>query len=244
MTTTTTTITATTIATRSVTPGRRHAAAPVLIFSSLNTTPTETHGGFVVRAIVTAGLGIMLCVLPCIPASAASMCVTDGAASAKLHEATSKASAKFLEAASRALLMFRALDLGEDFKRHANEARALLDDAVTGYQAALALKDDLRTADQFLRERPFENLQRSLGITPGTLDHVRWEALGRIARQSKTPTADLIAICMNSVGQLKYTTASVTADMNRVLLRRAAATWYAVLSHGALVSDAFDASVQ
>jgi hypothetical protein len=197
----------------------------------------------VVRAVVIAGLGIMVCVLPCVPASAASVCVTNGAASPKLHQATSKASAKLLEAASRALLMFRALDLGEDFKRYANEAGSLLDDAVAGYQAALALQDDLRAADRFLRERPFDGLQRSLGITPGTLDHVRWEALGRIARQSKTPAADFIGVCMKSAAQLKYTTASASADMHRVMLRKAAATWYAVLSHGALVSDAFDASV-
>jgi hypothetical protein len=195
------------------------------------------------RTTVIAGLGIMLCVLPSVPASAASMCVTDGAASAKLHEATSKASAKFLEAASRAFLMFRALDLGADFKRYASEAGSLLDDAVAGYQAALALKDDLRAADRFLRERPFDNLQRSLGVTPGTLDYVRWEALGRIARQSKAPAADFIGVCMNSAAQLKHTTASITAGMNRVMLRKAAATWYAVLSHGALVSDAFDASL-
>jgi hypothetical protein len=216
---------------------------PGSALTSPNTALFETHGGFVVRAIAIAGLGIMLCVLPCVPASAASMCVTDGAASPKLHEATSKASAKFLDAASRALLMFRALDLGEDFKRHASEARSLLDDALAGYQAALALKDELRSADQFLRERHFENLQRSLGITPGTLDHVRWEALVRIARQSKTPAAELIGVCITSIAQLKYATESVRADMHRALLRRAAATWYAVLSHGALVSDAFDASL-
>jgi hypothetical protein len=192
----------------------------------------------------TAGLAITLCLLASFPASAASMCVTNGAASPKLHQATSRASAKFLEAASRAMLMFHALDLGGDPKRYANEAGALLDDAVAGYQAALALKNDLRAADQFLRERPFDRLERALGVTPGTLNHVRWEALARIARQSETPAADFIDVCLKSAAQLKYTVASVSADMHRVQIRKAAATWYAVLSHGALVSDAFDASVR
>jgi len=186
----------------------------------------------------------MLCILLPAPAIAASMCVTDGAASPKLHERTARASANFLEAASQAMLMFRALDLGEDFQRYAHKAALLLDDAVAGYKAALGLKDELGTADQFLRERSFDRLGRLLGITPGTLNYVRWEALARIARESKTPAADLIDVCVKSAAQLKYIITSVTADMHRVQVRKAAGTWYAVLSHGALVSDAFDASVR
>jgi hypothetical protein len=189
-------------------------------------------------------LGITLCALSAAPAYAANLCVTDGATPGKLGDVTAKASARFLDAASKAFLVFRALELGEDFRPYASEAATLLDAAVAGYQQALALDGEVRAADSFLRERPWERLRRSLGVTPGTLNHVRWEIIEKTARESKTPTADLVFVCTAGAGQLKNLLASITPGMNRVLLRKVASTWYAVLSHGALISDAFDASVQ
>jgi hypothetical protein len=176
---------------------------------------------------------------------AASMCNADKAASEALGVATARASAKFLEAASQALLVFKAIEEASDASSaHAEKVRALLDDAVGAYQAALKLSADLAQADKFLKARPFEKLQITLGITPGTLNHKRWELLAKTVRESKTPAADLIGVCVAGAESLKYVTSTVKPGMQPAQLRRAAYNWHLVLMHGSLVSDAFDSSVR
>jgi hypothetical protein len=198
--------------------------------------------GVTLARLTLAGVAAVL--LAASPASAASMCVTDGATPGRLGDATAKASASFLEAASKAFLAFRALERGDDVRPLITEASALLHTAMHGYEDALKLTDDVEAADRFLRDRPFDRLRRSLGITPGTLAHTRWDVMEKIARESKKPTADLLLVCIAGAGQLRVMLGNLRPDMNRIMLRKTAAAWYAVLAHGALVSDAFDTSVQ
>jgi hypothetical protein len=172
------------------------------------------------------------------------MCNADGAASENLGTATGKASARFIEAASQAFLAFRAVEEGSDaVSAHSQSARSLLDEAISAYRMALQLAADLAQADTFLKQREFERLQKVLGIAPGTLNHTRWELIARTAQKSHTPAADLIRVCVAGAESLKSVMASVKPGIPRVHLRRAASNWHLVLMHGALVSDAFDASV-
>jgi hypothetical protein len=173
------------------------------------------------------------------------MCNTDKAASEALGKTTAMASAKFLEAASEAFLAFKAIEARSgSADAHATNAVTLLHEAVRAYGAALSLSEDLAQADGFLRDRPFEKLQRVLGITPGTLNHTRWELITKTARESKTAAADLIRVCVAGAESLKSVTARVKPDTHPTQLRRAAYAWHLVLMHGSLVSDAFDASVR
>ena len=194
--------------------------------------------------LMLACAGAAVSLLAATSAFAAGMCVTEAAGGPRLGATTSRASAAFLEAASRMFLVFRALEVGEDFRPHATETAKLLEIAAAGYRDARALDDDLHEADEFLRERPFDRLRRSLGITPGTLSHTRWDIVEKTARESKTPARDLLFVCEAGAGHLRNLLATLTPDMNRVMLRKASSTWYAVLAHGALISDAFDTSVR
>jgi hypothetical protein len=179
------------------------------------------------------------------PAAAAMMCHLNGAATERLGSLTAGASAKFLEASSQALLVYKAL---EESAPVFGESRArtleLLDATIAEYRKALELKDDLVRADEFIKARPFERLRVTFGITPGSLSAMRWEAMARMARTSHTQTADLIGICLGGAQSLKATIAQLKPDMSPAQARRSAIAWIMVLSHGALVSDAFDSSVR
>lgn len=192
--------------------------------------------------------GLLLASALCLfhsPSIAASMCNADKAASEALAKATAMASAKFLEAASEVFLAFKEMEgTSNTVETHSARAGTLLDEAISGYRAALSLSEDLARADGFLRDRPFEKLQRVLGITPGTLNHTRWELLAKTARESKTPAADLIRVCLAGAESLKSVTARVKAGSHPTQLRRAAYAWHLVLMHGSLVSDALDSSVR
>ena len=120
----------------------------------------------------------------------------------------------------------------------------LLDEAIAEYRNALAQSSELAETDRFLKARQFERLQRLLGITPGTLEHRRWELIGKAARQSKQATRDLISICISGAEQLKYVTTTLKPETQPAQRRQFAATWYLALSHGHLVSDALDASFE
>ena len=56
--------------------------------------------------------------------------------------------------------------------------------------------------------------------------------------------ADLIRVCVAGVESLKSVTAGLKPGISAVQVRRAAYSWHLVLMHGALVSDAFDASIR
>jgi hypothetical protein len=86
--------------------------------------------------------------------------------------------------------------------------------------------------------------QRMLGIAPGTLNHTRWQMMAKTAKDSQHPTADLIQVCVSGALSLKYTIAAMKPDTAPPQIRRAAYAWSLVISHGALVSDAFDSSVR
>jgi hypothetical protein len=194
-------------------------------------------------AAVVAGLALVVAAPS--RATAASMCNTDAAASSALGAATARGSAKFLEAASQAFLAFKAIEEKADaFPGHLEQVRRLLDGAIEDYQEALKLSQDLAQADAFLRERPFERLRSTLGLSPGSLNYNRWSIIAKTARESKTPAAALITVCVTSAQQLKADAGSITPSMHPAQVRRAAYTWQLVLMHGSLVSDAFDASVR
>ena len=179
------------------------------------------------------------------PAVAATMCHTGGAATERLATLTARASSSFLEASSQALLALKALDDSSSaFTDHRARASSLLDAAAADYRQALALADDLPPGDEFLRARPFERLRLTFGVAPGTLSGTRWEALAKIARESRKPTADLIAVCVAGAESLKATMADLKAGTPPSMRRRAAYAWFLVVTHGGLVSDAFDTSVR
>src|SRR5262245_23792902 len=178
-------------------------------------------------------------------AVAATMCHTDGAATERLATLTARASARFLEASSEALLAVKSQEeSSQALAEHRTRALALLDAATADYRQALALADDLPRGDEFLRARAFERLRAVLGVTPGTLNAVRWEHLVRSARESRTPTADLIGVCVAGAESLKVTMTELKPDTSPLMARRAAYAWFLVLTHGGLVSDVFDTSVE
>jgi len=107
-----------------------------------------------------------------------------------------------------------------------------------------ARRRELQRADTFLKNRAFDRLQAAFGITPGTLNHTRWEIIVKTAQTSKTPTAELLSVCVAGAETLKYTMSTVTLGTPASMLRRASTTWFSVLSHGALVSDALDSLVR
>ncbi len=173
------------------------------------------------------------------------MCIIDKGVSEKLHEVTAKASAKFLEAASEAFLTVKAVEEGSDtIETHREHTKTLLDAAISDYKQAAGLRDDLPKADSFLKQRPFERLRNNFGITPGTLNDLRWQIIQRTARESKAPTADFIRVCIAGAESLKAGLSTVQVGTPPSLLRRSLSAWFLVLSHGALVSDAFDSSVR
>jgi hypothetical protein len=181
----------------------------------------------------------------CPSSNAGSLCTVDKATSEKLETLTSRGSISFLEAASHAFLTFKAIEEGaESVDLHRANTFRLLDEALRAYKDALELSDDLHRADAFLRSRPFDRLQATLGMTPGTLNHTRWQIFAQTARTSKTPAADLIRVCVSGTETLKYTMSTSKPDMPPSMLRRAASTWFGVLSHGELVSDAFDSTTR
>jgi hypothetical protein len=179
------------------------------------------------------------------PALAGSLCYVDKAVSEKLHRATAQASAELLEATSHLFLAFRTADepSGDPEPRLAS-TRALLDKAILNYKRALSFTDDLEQADIFLKKRPFESLRIKFGITPGTLNQTRWEIIAKTVTESQTPAADLIGVCATGAETLKASTSTVKAGMPATQIRRRIYTWWLVLTHGMLVSDAFDSSVR
>jgi hypothetical protein len=179
------------------------------------------------------------------PAVGATMCHTAGAAPERLATATAGASSKFLEATSHALLTLKAVEeASAAFADHRRRATSALDAAVAAYRRALTFPEDLQRADAFLKARAFERLRLSFGITQGSLNGVRWETIARIARESSTPSADLIGVCVTGAQSLKATLNDLKLDTPPSMTRRLGYAWFLVLTHGGLVSDAFDASVE
>jgi hypothetical protein len=188
--------------------------------------------------------GAVLLLLTAAPATATVLCHT-GTASGAPGAATASASAKMLEAASQAILAYRALAVAAPTSaEHRQRASELLDAALADYRQAQAPSDDLARVDDFLRARPFEQLRLSFGITPGTLNALRWDAIAATARKSSAPASELIAVCVTGAESLKAALGAVGRDTPPAQLRRAVTTWLLVVSHGSLVSDAFDASVR
>ena len=180
-----------------------------------------------------------------LPGAAGNLCTVDKPTSEALATRTSQGSAKLLEAAAHALLSFKAADdAPEGFENHRAASLRLLDDAVRAYKDALSQPAELQRADTFLKNRAFDRLPAAFGITPGTLNHTRWEIIVKTAQTSKTPTAELLSVCVAGAETLKYTMSTVTLGTPASMLRRASTTWFSVLSHGALVSDALDSLVR
>ena len=180
-----------------------------------------------------------------LPGAAGNLCTVDKPTSEALATRTSQGSAKLLEAAAHALLSFKAADdAPEGFENHRAASLRLLDDAVRAYKDALSQPAELQRADTFLKNRAFDRLLAAFGITPGTLNHTRWEIIVKTAQTSKTPTAELLSVCVAGAETLKYTMSTVTLGTPASMLRRASTTWFSVLSHGALVSDALDSLVR
>jgi len=198
-----------------------------------------------IRPNVTAWVTALVVLAAAAPASAALMCHAAGGSSDRLAAVTARASATFLEAASQAMLAYRALETAStSFVEHRERTTALLDAAIAAYREALALTDDLARADEFLRARPFERLRVTFGISPGSLSAVRWEIIARTARTARTPAADLLGVCVAGAETLKATLGEVKPETATAQIRRSAVTWTQVLTHGGLVSDAFDPSVR
>ena len=173
------------------------------------------------------------------------MCHTAGAGSERLGAATASASAKFLEATSHAMLTLKAVEESSpSYADHRKRATASLDAAIAGYRRALTFADDVQRTDAFLRARGFDRLRVTFGITQGTLNAVRWEAIARAARESSTPSADLIGICVTGAQSLRATLNDLKPDVSPSMTRRLGYAWLLVLTHGGLVSDAFDSSVE
>jgi hypothetical protein len=178
------------------------------------------------------------------PAAATALCHT-GAASGALGVKTASASAKVLEAASQAMLAYRALaESTTTFSEHRKRASELLDAAMADYRQARSMDEELARVDEFLRTRPFEQLRLSFGITPGSLNAIRWDAIASAARKSPAPASELIGVCLAGVENLKLVLGSVSVDTSPAQLRRAINAWALFLTHGGLVSDAFDVSIR
>jgi hypothetical protein len=179
------------------------------------------------------------------PAVAATMCHTAATGPERLATATAAASAKFLEATSHAMLTLKSLEASSPtYADHRRRAVASLDAAIAGYRRALGLADDVPRADAFLRSRAFERLRATFGITPGSLNSVRWESIAKTSRESATPTADLLGICVTGAQSLRATLNDLKPDTPPSMTRRFGYAWFLVLTHGAMVSDAFDASFE
>jgi hypothetical protein len=172
------------------------------------------------------------------------MCVADGTASAAFGAATARASARFHEATGHAFRAFAALDEGSSPEQHFGEARRLLDEASSRYREALARADDVAQVDVFLKERPFDRLQAVFGIAPGSLEQRRWQLFAKTVKESRTPAADLLRVCIAGAETLKGVTSNVTGKTQPAQRRRSQAQWHQILLHGALVSDALDASIR
>jgi len=193
---------------------------------------------------VVAAVALMILTLAA-PAVAATMCHTAGASTERLAALTGRASGKFLQAASHGMLAVKALeDSPTAFPEQRARVTELLDAAIADHREALATGDDLKRVDEFLRAREFARLRLTFGITPGTLNATRWETIARIARDSRTPTADLIGVCVAGAEMLKSTIADLKPDARPSMIRRATYAWFLVLTHGGLVSDALDAAVR
>ena len=176
---------------------------------------------------------------------AGTMCHTDRAGGEKLGQATARASATFLDASSAIFLALKALDERSDaYASHVASASKLLEAAAGEYGDALKLADDLKAADQFLKTRPFDRLERMLGIAPGSLSQTRWLMIAKTAKDSPHPTADLIRVCVSGAQSLRSAIAELKPDLAPAQIRRAAYAWSLVISHGGLVSDAFDSSIR
>ena len=179
------------------------------------------------------------------PALAGSLCRVAVTGADSLNQSTARGSARFLEAASQAFLALKVLDeRGDGFGTHTAAMTRLLDEAIAEYRRALTQSSELAETDRFLKARQFERLQRLLGITPGTLEHKRWDLIAKAARQSKHATRDLLGVCISGAEQLKYVTTTLKPETQPAQQRQVAASWYLALSHGHLVSDALDASFE
>jgi len=213
------------------------------------TATTRTERVVLERGVRFGGrlsLAVVWVVFACVtPAVAATMCHTAGAAPERLATATGAASGKFLEATSHAMLALKSLEESSPtYVDHRKRAVAALDAAVAGYRRALTLTDDVARGDEFLRARAFERLRATFGVTQGSLNAVRWDAIAKKARESATPTADLIGICITSAQSLKATLNDLKPETAPSMKRRFGYAWFLALTHGGLVSDAFDASIE
>lgn len=179
------------------------------------------------------------------PSAAGNLCTIDKATSEVLAASTSEGSARFLEAASHAFLTFGAVDDSRaGFDEHREAALKLLDDAARAYRDALTNAVELQRADTFLKHRAFDRLRPAFGITPGTLNETRWDIIVKTVQTAKEPTAELLGVCLAGAQTLKNTMSTIKLDTPPAMLRRAVASWFSVLSHGTLVSDAFDPLVR
>jgi hypothetical protein len=225
------------------------AAATTITTTITVTATTRTERVVLERGVRFGGrlsLAVVCVVLLRVtPAVAGTMCHTAGAAPERLATATGAASGKFLEATSHAMLALKALEESSPtYVDHRKRAVATLDAAVAGYRRALTLTDDVARGDEFLRARAFERLRATFGVTQGSLNAVRWEAIAKKARESATPTADLVGICITSAQSLKATLNDLKPETAPSMKRRFGYAWFLALTHGGLVSDAFDASIE
>jgi len=158
---------------------------------------------------------------------------------------TAQGSAKLLEVAGRAFLALAGVEASRDgFDDHRTASLKLLDGAATEYRDALTQTAELRRADAFLKTRPFDRLRSSFGITPGTLNDTRWDIIVKTVQASQSPTKELLGVCAGGAETLKQTMTTITPQTSPAMLRRALTSWFSVLAHGALVSDAFDSLVR
>ena len=213
------------------------------------TVTIKTRSTLLERGVRFGGrlsLAAVCVVFACVtPAVAATMCHTAGAAPERLATATAAASAKFLEATSHAMLTLKALEESSPaYVDHRKRAVSALDASIAGYRRALTLTDDLARGDEFLRARAFERLRSTFGITQGSLNAVRWDAIAKKAHESATPTADLVGICITNAQSLKATLNDLKPETAPSMKRRLGYAWFLALTHGGLVSDAFDASIE
>jgi len=191
---------------------------------------------FIVAALLLAGAA---------PSAAGNLCTIDKATSEALAVQTAQGSAKLLEAASRAFLTLAVVDASQEgFDDHRTASLKLLDDAVRAYREALTQTAELQRADAFLKNRPFDRLRSAFGITPRTLNDTRWDIIVKTAQASKSPAKELLGVCVGGAETLKQTMTTITPQTTPAMLRRALASWFSVLSHGTLVSDAFDSLVR
>lgn len=190
--------------------------------------------------VVTVALVLLLAA----PAGATVLCHT-GEGSGAAAELTARGSAKLLEAAAEAMLAYRSIrEPGAAFAEHRRRAGELLEAAAAEYRRAQVSSEDLARLDTFLRSRPFEQLRPAFGITAGTLNAVRWDAIAAMARKSPAPASELIAVCVTGADTLRAALAALGPDLSPAQLRRALNAWFLVISHGGLASDAFDPAIR